>query len=615
MGGIRSRSRPWGIAAALAVVGLSAAAWRLAPGWLAAAPSPALAAYERGDYREARTRAAAVLARKPDDPEAMTLMARASGRLGVDETAQALYGRIGEGKMQAEDFAVLGSILERQGQAAAVTVLERAAALDPGHSEALSGLARLHAREGRLPEAIDAARKLASRPGWESRGSLILGVLEAEDANPEAAAEAIDRALLADPALAGGITSPASARKLLAASRLRMARPADALEALKPIGPDPEASWLASRAHLQLGDLGKMAGDLAVAGDFGRDDPTRPEPAPYLGAAACAACHPAIFKAQRGSRHARTFSGPSDLARLSLPASPLPDTALPGTSHSLKHEGDSTRLATRSGGRELEAVVAFAVGSGDRGMTMVARDAKGLARVCRVSSYLDGTVWDQTSHVSPPEPGDPDAPLGRPMSAGAEVKCVACHVTSLRAARDRRAPEGADRGIGCERCHGPGGNHRIAVELAGPDPAIARPSRASAAQITKLCGACHQADDPTTRETDPRFVRFQATTFPMSRCYADGPGTLSCVTCHDPHKDAETDPAAYERRCLACHSADKGPETPLIGATAGRTVACPVNPATGCIGCHMPKVAGAAPHALFTDHQIRVHSPAPRPRE
>ena len=325
--------------------------------------------------------------------------------------------------MQAEDFAVLGSILERQGQASAVTVLERAAALDPGHAEALSGLARLHAREGRLPEAIDAARKLTSRPGWESRGSLILGVLDAEDADPEAAAEALDRALLADPALAGGITS----------------------------------------------------------------------------------------------------------------------------------------------------------------------------------------------HVSSPEPGDPDAPLGRPMSAGAEAKCVACHVTSLRAARDRRAPEAADREIGCERCHGPGGNHRIAIKLAGPNPAIARPSRASAAQINRLCGARRLADDPSTRETDPRFVRFQATTFPLSRCYAEGPGTLSCMTCHDPHRDAETDPAAYERRCLACHAADKGSKTPLIGATAGRTVACPVNPASGCIGCHMPKIAGAAPHALFTDHQIRVHSPTPRP--
>jgi hypothetical protein len=38
-----------------------------------------------------------------------------------------------------------------------------------------------------------------------------------------------------------------------------------------------------------------------------------------------------------------------------------------------------------------------------------------------------------------------------------------------------------------------------------------------------------------------------------------------------------------------------------------RRVACPVNPATDCLKCHMPKVDGAAPHSSFTDHQIRVH--------
>ncbi len=179
-------------------------------------------------------------------------------------------------------------------------------------------------------------------------------------------------------------------------------------------------------------------------------------------------------------------------------------------------------------------MIAYAVGSGDRGLTMVARDEKGLARVCRVSSYLGGTLWDLTSNAADPDPADRDGPIGRPMSRGAAEKCVGCHVTSLRAARDRTVPEAADRGIGCERCHGPGGNHLVAMKWKFPDPAIARPSRASADQILKLCGSCHKADDPSMTEADPRFVRFQASTLPLSRCYSESLGAMSCVTCHDP---------------------------------------------------------------------------------
>jgi formate-dependent nitrite reductase cytochrome c552 subunit len=34
---------------------------------------------------------------------------------------------------------------------------------------------------------------------------------------------------------------------------------------------------------------------------------------------------------------------------------------------------------------------------------------------------------------------------------------------------------------------------------------------------------------------------------------------------------------------------------------------CPVNPARGCIACHMPAVKNAVAHSTFTDHNIRAH--------
>jgi hypothetical protein len=111
-------------------------------------------------------------------------------------------------------------------------------------------------------------------------------------------------------------------------------------------------------------------------------------------------------------------------------------------------------------------------------------------------------------------------------------------------------------------------------------------------------------------EADPRFVRFQASTLPLSRCYAESLGTMSCVTCHNPHRDADPRPASYEARCLDCHGTGLGP--PSIANRGMRRVACPVEPASGCVSCHMPKVEGAAPHASFTDHRIRARKPAPR---
>ena len=608
-------SRLWkiGTVAVVALAGIGLAVAWLAPGLGATPLGKGRAAYERGDYREARGLAVEVLRRSPDDSDALRIMARASARLGNDETAMSLYSKIGDARMEAEDFSVLGSLLERQGQAAAIGVFERGRALGPDNPEILHALARLYARERRLPEAIDAAGRLARCPGWESRGSLILGVLDVEHADPAGAASALDAALRSDPKLAGGITSPLEARKLLAGAFLRTDEADRALEALRPAlapGGDPEASWLSSRVFLRRKDVSRATEALARSGEFRKDDPTRPEPAPYAGSKACASCHASIYQSQRKGRHARSFLDAADLKNIRLPDGPVADKVLPGTSHTLRREGDAIRLTTRTESRELTALIAYAVGSGDRGLTMVARDDEGLSRVCRVSSYLGGTLWDLTSNAADPHADDRGGPLGRPMSPGATEKCVDCHVTSLRAARDRTAPEAADRGIGCERCHGPGGNHLVAMDLNFPDPAIARPSRATGAQVVKLCGTCHNADDPSMTEADPRFVRFQASSLPLSRCYTESLGAMSCVTCHDPHRDVDTDPASYEARCLDCHGPAstepvKTRRRAPITAEGMRRVPCPVNPTSGCVECHMPKVEGAAPHATFSDHRIR----------
>jgi hypothetical protein len=100
-------------------------------------------------------------------------------------------------------------------------------------------------------------------------------------------------------------------------------------------------------------------------------------------------------------------------------------------------------------------------------------------------------------------------------------------------------------------------------------------------------------------------------TLTFSKCFTDSGGSLSCSTCHDPHRETEKTASFYEVRCLGCHARQATGATP----TAGRQTTCKVNPARDCLDCHMPKVPFAELHTTLTDHYIRVHGrPGRTPR-
>ena len=183
------------------------------------------------------------------------------------------------------------------------------------------------------------------------------------------------------------------------------------------------------------------------------------------------------------------------------------------------------------------------------------------------------------------------------------VRCVYCHVTNFRDFRDP-PPEGgfaatvADAGIGCERCHGPGGNHLAAIKSGFPDRAIVNAGTAASSAITAQCADCHVVGltrDINAAPEDPDYVRSPGLTLTFSRCYTESDGALSCLTCHDPHRNDEEPVEFYETRCLSCHSRKNASQS-----------ACRVNPSTNCLSCHMPKIPVAILHSSLTDHYIRV---------
>lgn len=574
-------------------------------------------AYARGSYREAADLARKRLFEAPLERDALRLLARASGRLGQDRALESIYRQLGPEGSQAEDHFLIGiSLLRRDANGPALRMLEQARESDPNHTENLNALAQEYARRDMEIASIDAARDLARQPGWDAQAAAILGhqLLKIDD--PDAAATALARAL--EPSEAGG--APAlelvAGRKLLARALLRSGRPAEARAALHKVlaaGTDHEASWLLSRACLQEHDAVGAIAAIEQARTYADDlDPTTPEPAPYVGPSRCAGCHDSILRSQQASRHAHTLGRPAELAATPPPEHAIPDPGDSRVSHALKPDATHTPITVQAeGGPQLEALIDYLVGSGNRGKTPIVRDPYGTHYEYRLSYYTGGAGWELTFH-HPQQPDGDYGFLGRRLLPDNVHGCLACHSTSARAVRDGVGPTASETGIGCERCHGPAGNHLAAVAIKFPDLAIARPKIATGPQRDALCAGCHEGAGGTDSSAD--LIRFQSPSLARSRCYTESYGALDCISCHNPHQNAETSPAFYESICLRCHTptdaVSKGPEpngSPRLPQTE-----CPVSPARDCLTCHMPPVAEVFPHTSYTDHFIRIRqTPAP----
>jgi tetratricopeptide (TPR) repeat protein len=577
--------------------------------------SPAVAAYDQGNWKRAADLSRQSLKTKGDDPGLLRLYARASARLEHDGTAAAVYDRLATTQFEPEDFFLLGLTFARAGNLdRAFEIWNKAIQSGPDHSEMLDHLARLAARIKRLDEAALAARKLERQPGWEAQGLLLFGQIQHLLKNPHGAADALRKGLELDPSAKGVPLGPDHFRLLLARSLLEIGEPKRAIETLSaapgkhgPALTDPEASWLLSRAYLQNGQTADATAALKLSGNYRTENPLMPEPSPYTGASRCASCHPKETRTHDRSRHSRTLHHGRALLDLPFPDKPLadPDNAL--VTHTFKRDGEHIEVETRAGDRVFEIVVKYAFGVRERYVTMIGRDEEKNYRALRLSSYhsANGVAWGPTAG-DVPDSDSAENIRGQPIPVrDGIVRCVYCHVTNFRDFRDPPPESGfcptvTDAGIGCERCHGPGGNHLAAIRAGFPDRAIVNAGTSSSSAITAQCADCHivgSTPDINAAPDNPDYVRSPGLTLTFSRCYTESDGEMSCLTCHDPHRDDEEPVGFYESKCLSCHSQKNGSQT-----------ACRVNPITNCLNCHMPKIPIAVLHASLTDHYIRVRN-------
>jgi hypothetical protein len=287
---------------------------------------------------------------------------------------------------------------------------------------------------------------------------------------------------------------------------------------------------------------------------------------------ACAPCHRAETAAFADSGMARALAPLREHPRFT--------TTLGKYSYEIVWKDDASVLIVADASESLRVPLVWAFGRGSAGQTFLfQRDGRWYES--RVSYYSALNGLDLTIGMQDIVPHTLLEAAGRQVGTAEAARCFDCHATN--AAR----PASMIAGVQCERCHGPADSH-----LRGA--AMRKLSTFTAEQMADFCGECHRTWSQIAAG-GPRGilnVRFQPYRLALSKCYDAEDRRIRCTACHDPHRPLETNAAAYDARCRACHAA------------AGKRV-CKMG-TRDCATCHMPALDLPGAHKKFTDHRIRI---------
>ncbi len=294
-----------------------------------------------------------------------------------------------------------------------------------------------------------------------------------------------------------------------------------------------------------------------------------------------------------------------------------------------------------------EVPVDWILGSGTRSRTYLYQTEEGELYQLPLAWYTQSGSWGMA-------PGF-DRPDHHGVGRIVRRECMFCHNAfpdvpkgSDSAMSPQTFPRSLPQGIGCQRCHGPGGGHVLAALESEAETkiraAIVNPARLDAVRRGDVCLQCHLQptitlgrprrfgrDDYSFRpgealtdylvpvdvevEGQRRTDRFEINHHPyrlrQSRCFMLSGGKLECTSCHDPHRKAPFQEAAgrYQRVCLGCHPGALGDGHPRVTARPagvglwGLAEDAPLEGA--CVVCHMPKRRPEdVVQVVMTDHLI-----------
>jgi hypothetical protein len=324
--------------------------------------------------------------------------------------------------------------------------------------------------------------------------------------------------------------------------------------------------------------------------------------ADFVGTDGCRECHRSQAAVQPSTAMARTAMAAADSPVLRASTHLAFDA--PGASYRITAGTGGPLYTVARGGETFTARLTWAFGAGDVGQSFLLTHTNGFFEA-RVSYYASRHALGFTPGRALTASRALDEAAGRRVDPIEIRRCFSCHTTAPVTEKTFN-PATAIPGVTCEACHGPGRRHVEVMKdshRVGGSTEILNPANLRAVESIDFCGACHATlwDVRLAGESGLAAQRSQPYRLQMSRCWTSGADSrLTCVACHDPHRPLVRGAAAYDDRCLSCHTASGAQPD---AAHPGRT--CPVA-ASNCASCHMPKYEVPDMHHEFTDHLIQV---------
>jgi predicted CXXCH cytochrome family protein len=366
------------------------------------------------------------------------------------------------------------------------------------------------------------------------------------------------------------------------------------------------------RVILFIRNLPKVAALSPRAPTVGLAAP--PASASYVGSTACRSCHSSIYERWSKTRMANVVRDPRE-----HPDAIIPDLSKPDPLVTFSKDDIALVYGSKWKQRYFKKV-------GDDYFPLPAQwDVT--HKVWRPYNVKVGTDW-WTKYY-------PEDNMHRPTGP----TCDGCHSVNY----DVTTKKVTEWNVGCEKCHGPGGDH-----VKKPSQAkIVNPARLNYVDATNTCIQCHSQGQPLTAPSQGKAYdwpvgfqmgkrlddfwkleehklgettfthfadgtahknRMQGNDFVTSLMYARG---VTCFTCHDVHG---TDNDALLRKpvnvlCLDCHGPNSanGPHAPTIEQHTHHKVG---SQGSECIACHMPKIQQTIADVNVRSHTFHFVTPA-----
>jgi Zn finger protein HypA/HybF involved in hydrogenase expression len=227
-------------------------------------------------------------------------------------------------------------------------------------------------------------------------------------------------------------------------------------------------------------------------------------------------------------------------------------------SYRIERKGDQSIYSVSDGAQTFSTPIGWAFGLGAAGQTYV-YERDGSFYQMRVSYYKEINGLDLTMGAANRNPASLADAAGQLMDRDERAACFGCHATNATHGKDLTLATMAP-GIQCERCHGPTEDHLKGIKLGDAKLAEMKKLKSlSTEEISNFCGQCHRTWEQIAPGGKLGIVdiRFQPYRLTNSKCYDTEDTRISCITCHDPHREVDKIDSHYDAKCLACHGGGK----------------------------------------------------------